>query len=261
MGKEKYKKKRHFSSIISAAILGSLILAPPAFADEAWETNRMPSAAQNSGNLTISFASEKGGEKVPIDGAGISIYRVAELHTHGGSADFDTLEDYVKTAGEKIDLKSAGEAEDMAKKLNKEKKEKTASASTGKDGNAFFRQIPTGMYLVVEDGKNGSAEKYEAFSPFLISVPLAENGEWNYNVSSSPKTTTQELQETPAPATPGGSSDGSGSGTAIDHSTTSTTGRTKTGDTNDISSLAATAAAAAFAASLAFSIRKKKGKN
>ena len=115
------RKKRNLKAI-AAALTCSFVIASPVLAeDNVWEINRMPDSTQDTGTLTINFASEKGGKTVPLGGASISVYQVAQLHTHGGSADFDVLPQYVQTAGEKIDIKDAGDSTALAEKLDKAK--------------------------------------------------------------------------------------------------------------------------------------------
>lgn len=253
----KMRKKINLKAI-AAALTCSFLIASPALAeDNVWEINRMPDNTQDTGTLTINFASEKGGKTVPLGGASISVYQVAQLHTHGGSADFDVLPQYVQTAGEKIDIKDAGDSTALAEKLDKAKSKGAMSAKTDSGGTAKFSSLPAGMYLVVEEGKSGASAKYETFAPYLISVPLAENGKWNYNVVSAPKTTPSELVETPAPSNPGGGGDNN---TALTHSETTSTNRIKTGDTNNPAALLLTTLSGAFAAVVAFFMMKRKKK-
>lgn len=251
------RKKRNLKAI-AAALTCSFVIASPVLAeDNVWKINRMPDSTQDTGTLTINFASEKGGKTVPLGGASISVYQVAQLHTHGGSADFDVLPQYVQTAGEKIDIKDAGDSTALAEKLDKAKSKGAISTKTDSGGTAKFSSLPAGMYLVVEEGKSGASAKYETFAPYLISVPLAENGKWNYNVVSAPKTTPSELVETPAPSNPGGGGDNN---TALTHSETTSTNRIKTGDTNNPAALLLTTLSGALAAVVAFFMMKRKKK-
>ena len=52
------------------------------------------------------------------------------------------------------------------------------------DGNAAFEDLELGLYLIVQSkASNG----YAPIKPFLVSLPMAENGKWNYEVDASPK--------------------------------------------------------------------------
>ena len=146
---------------------------------------------------------------------------------------------------------------DADRKLDKAKSKGAISTKTDSGGTAKFSSLPAGMYLVVEEGKSGASAKYETFAPYLISVPLAENGKWNYNVVSAPKTTPSELVETPAPSNPGGGGDNN---TALTHSETTSTNRIKTGDTNNPAALLLTTLSGALAAVVAFFMMKREKK-
>ena len=49
---------------------------------------------------------------------------------------------------------------------------------------AGFSGLEEGIYLVVQ---TKAAKGYEMFSPFLISLPMRENGQWKYQVEAMPK--------------------------------------------------------------------------
>ena len=49
---------------------------------------------------------------------------------------------------------------------------------------AGFSGLAEGIYLVVQ---TKAANGYEMFSPFLVSLPMRENGQWKYQVEAMPK--------------------------------------------------------------------------
>lgn len=70
------------------------------------------------------------------------------------------------------------------------------------DGNAVFEDLELGLYLVAQTKASAG---YKAVNPFLVSLPLAEDGQWLYDVDASPKVGayTPETPETPdTPSTP-----------------------------------------------------------
>ena len=76
------------------------------------------------------------------------------------------------------------------------------------DGNAAFEDLELGLYLIVQSkASNG----YAPIKPFLVSLPMAENGKWNYEVDASPKVggytpvnpDTPPVPPTPVPDKPG----------------------------------------------------------
>ena len=70
------------------------------------------------------------------------------------------------------------------------------------DGNAAFEDLELGLYLIVQSkASNG----YAPIKPFLVSLPMAENGKWNYEVDASPKVggyTPVNPDTPPVPPTP-----------------------------------------------------------
>ena len=87
----------------------------------------------------------------------------------------------------------------------------------GADGTVLVQSLNLGLYLLVQDK---AADGFEVISPFLVSVPMYENGAYIYEVNAEPKLSA--LTKTPAtdPGTSGGggssgggSSSGSSSGT------------------------------------------------
>lgn len=73
---------------------------------------------------------------------------------------------------------------------------------TGKElkisgGAVVFSDLKPGLYLIVQ---NEAADGYKAAAPFLVSVPLYENGTYVYEVDASPKMSI--LTEEPAPEIP-----------------------------------------------------------
>lgn len=65
-----------------------------------------------------------------------------------------------------------------------------------KQGTYYFTDLPTGLYLVVQEK---AAEKYGTMSPFLISVPYMHDGEYQYTVTANVKT---ELKKETEPTKP-----------------------------------------------------------
>ena len=66
--------------------------------------------------------------------------------------------------------------------------------TTDKDGVAVFKQLPVGLYLVIETRKPDSVTK--AVEPFLVSIPMTREAtdtkgkDWLYNVTVYPKNST-----------------------------------------------------------------------
>ena len=165
------------------------------------ETCVMPEIEQQDKSLTVYFYIEKSGQDTPIEGAKIEIYKAADLNCENGSARYSLLPEYEslkKTRdGEDVTFEglSGTESEKFSAELSKLVKNSYASAVTDSEGTAIFTSLPQGMYLVCETEATGEAKKYELFSPYIISVPLAvtekEGNYWKYDVLSEPKTKTR----------------------------------------------------------------------
>lgn len=54
----------------------------------------------------------------------------------------------------------------------------------GADGAVSFEQLKPGLYLLVQ---GSAASGYQTADPFLVSLPMAENGTYVYDVDASPK--------------------------------------------------------------------------
>ena len=218
------------------------------------------SDANGKGSLTVIF--EKENSDVKIDGASIGVYKVADLDFVQGQAVYTLKSDYsqfLKKDDGGHDVTFDGLTADASQKLAKDLSSvvKTAVEKGVTDTNGEFKVngLEQGMYLIGQIGKSGTAEKYKAFDPFLISVPLfnEETKKWETNVVTHPKTTVEELSGTPTP-TPdvnGGSSGGS-SGGGVNRSS----GGYQTGDIA-IGGLIGASLAAILVLIIAF-IRKRK---
>lgn len=57
--------------------------------------------------------------------------------------------------------------------------------SVGSNGKVVVSGLEVGLYLVTQPE---AAAGYEAFSPFLVSIPMEENGTYDYDVDALPKT-------------------------------------------------------------------------
>ena len=72
------------------------------------------------------------------------------------------------------------------------------------DGKAVFADLPTGLYLIVQDE---AAEGFSKLSPFLVSVPYMEDGTYRYHVTAAIKSELEREPESeptePPPTEPG----------------------------------------------------------
>lgn len=191
-------KRRIFTIVCAILLLTQFALA--AFAVDQIDLNRR-------GSISIHMVYD--GEDVA--GGTITLYRVAEVICEDADYDYKFVGDFVGCGLSLDNLTSAN----LAKSLSEVAKNK-GTVGTKKtidaNGKAKYDDLELGLYLVIQEQ---NAEGYYAFSPFLVSVPVSQNGVYQYDVDASPKvaveptpttptteeTTTPTTEETTAPTT------------------------------------------------------------
>lgn len=99
------------------------------------------------------------------------------------------------------DISSSSLPKKMAKFYNDNKKShvfytQTLSVTNGK---ATFSGLGVGLYLIVQ---NQAAKGYSKLSPFLVSVPYMEDGQYRYHVTAAVKSELEREPETTPPTKP-----------------------------------------------------------
>lgn len=180
------KITRLLKRISAAAALTLALTALPAAAEDRVDTAR-------TGSVTVTLKDQKG-EAVP--GGEITLYQVAKAEDEDGDQNW-VLTNGFENAGVALgDLQSSTLADELKEKL-------PASAAgtaktVGADGKVSFTELPVGVYLFIE---TKTAANYSTVKPFVVSVPLKENGTFLYDVDASPKVG-QAQKETPSTETP-----------------------------------------------------------
>lgn len=99
---------------------------------------------------------------------------------------------------EMADISSVDFAKELAEYAERQSLSGTEVNIDG-SGNAVFLNLELGLYLIVQ---KEAAEGYEAVVPFLVSVPINENGIYLYDVDASPKIELKTAGTTTPPAVP-----------------------------------------------------------
>lgn len=191
-------KLKYLSLVVSLLTVMLFAMTGP-FSVLALEDNSMPDIENEKKSLTVYFYVQKIGVDMPIEGAEIGIYKIADLETSFGSANYTVLDKYAglkKTQDNKditFDGISVTESVELAKKFADIADKPEMTAVTNEDGMCGFADLEQGMYLVRELSASQEAAKYQMFEPYMISVPLAVRGaqagnSWQYDVLSEPKT-------------------------------------------------------------------------
>lgn len=134
-------------------------------------------------------------EEKAVPGGTMTFYRVGEIREDDGNYSFILSSDFI---GSGADLSEPSKPE-LADKLARYAEEQNFAGVTekiGNDGKVIFTGVETGLYLMVQ---HEAADGYNKVSPFLISIPMSENGTYIYDVDASPKMELKKvLEQTPS---------------------------------------------------------------
>ena len=178
-----------------AAVLAALTLlvwcAAPAFALEMVDLRL-------TGSLKVSLYDSETSEAV--GGGTLTLYRVAKVKKDNANLSFVYTNGFEDCGVELGDLSEGELAGRLAEKIAATAESTTVEISDL--GVAEFGDLEVGLYLVVQ---TTAAENYNVINPFLVSVPIQENGSYVYDVDALPKvgTATKKTPDTPdTPSTP-----------------------------------------------------------
>ena len=193
--------------IILAAMLVMCFVPAASFAEV------VPDLTQDTGSLNIHLVYHDEDVDTPVDGAKFTIYKLASMRVKGGDCRFTLEKDFAET-GIDMDGMTASESNEAAKTCSEIVKAKGLtgeSKTTNGQGDASFTGLSFGMYLVMQTGATGSAEKYSYVTPYMVMVPLfyEEEDSWIYDVYSEPK---EMLTQPPTNELPPIEGEGSGGG-------------------------------------------------
>lgn len=149
------------------------------------------------GSICITMQLE--GKAVP--GGTLTLYKAGVIDENDGNYSFvpsEPFRDYGASFGDEY-------SDRLAVSLTEYVREHRLSGTErniGSDGIVLFTALDPGLYLLIQDV---AAEGFQTAAPFLVSVPMTENGSYIYDVEADPKV---ELTKAPAepeePVTPVG---------------------------------------------------------
>ena len=176
-----------------AAVLAALTLlvwcAAPAFALEVVDLSR-------TGSIKVSLYDSETSEAV--GGGTLTLYRVAKVQKDNANLSFVYTNGFEDCGVELGDLSEGELAGRLAEKIAATAESTTVEISDL--GAAEFGDLEVGLYLVVQ---TTAAENYNVINPFLVSVPIQENGSYVYDVDALPKVGTA-AKKAPGPDNPDG---------------------------------------------------------
>lgn len=130
--------------------------------------------------------------KQSVAGGSLTLYRVGAVVSQDGNASFVLTGDFTDSGADLSNLTDESLANQLAeyaeaRNLTGEK------AEIGSGGTVSFTGLDLGLYLLVQEE---AADGYQAVAPFLVCVPMRDNGSYCYDVDASPKV---ELEKKPVP--------------------------------------------------------------
>lgn len=151
--------------------------------------------ASKKGSIEVTM--QEGNQAVP--GGSLTIYKVGDVTEIDGNDSFIPTEDF---SGCDVSFESEMSAE-LAQKLSKYAADHALKGVCQKidgEGRISFEDLEIGLYLLVQEE---AAPGYEKAIPFLVSVPMYEDGAYIYHVNASPKVEVKRQTESESvPAKP-----------------------------------------------------------
>lgn len=142
-------------------------------------------------NHTVDF-SRKGSIKVTlhemsedtyVEGAEITIYKIADAYLNGVNLGFKYTEEFSTCSVSLDDLTVDGLSKDIS--LCVKSDSVGTSLITNSDGVVNFNHLDLGLYLVSQTNK---VDGYSNIDSFLVHIPKVIDNSWTYDISANPKT-------------------------------------------------------------------------
>ncbi len=133
------------------------------------------------GSISLTLCSDEE-ESTARDGI-LTLYRVADLELDDGNMVYTLTEQFSASDVSLDDVSAPSLAETLAQYAAENGLAGMEAEITG-DGTVSFADLRLGLYLIVQ---TTASTGYYAVDPFLVSVPLEQNGAWAYDVDAGPK--------------------------------------------------------------------------
>lgn len=150
--------------------------------------------AEKKGTVTVEMTYDG----KAVTGGVLTAYRVGQVQASNGDYFFVKTEAMENFSGSYKDINSAALAEDMAAYVKSNSLSACATAEN-KEGKAAFSDMELGLYLIVQ---TKASSGYDPLKPFLVSVPVNEDGHYVYEVSANGKFQLHQATKPSKPAKP-----------------------------------------------------------
>lgn len=148
---------------------------------------------EKTGSVSVAMTCE--GKAVP--GGTLTLYRVGDISEEDENYSFALTGGFAESRADLKELESAELPQILAEYAFEHHLPGTA-ASIGSDGKVVVDGLELGLYLVVQ---TEAAVGYEPVNPFVVSVPMNEDGAYVYDVDATPKMSLL-TEKTTTPTTP-----------------------------------------------------------
>lgn len=122
-------------------------------------------------------------EQEPVSGGTITLYQAARIQKKDGNCEYIYTEDFLDMKEPSSDIRS----EEAANHFADYTEEHNVSGNTiqiDDMGRAEYQNLEPGLYLVVQ---KTAAVGYSKAEPFLVTLPMWQDGQYIYEVDASPK--------------------------------------------------------------------------
>lgn len=145
------------------------------------------------GSITILL---KDKDKILTEGE-FTLYQIAEIVENDGNLKFQYTNGFENCGISLENLDESKLAEEFEKKISKYSYKTVQNVN--EKGKIEFADLQMGLYLLVQTKEISG---YQKVNSFLVSVPMKEENEWNYNINAMPKMGTVTPSDTEPPAKP-----------------------------------------------------------
>ena len=183
-------RKHAISGLLALLFLLALPLSAAAHA--------VPDESRN-GHCSITVSMTYKGKAVR--GGTLALYKVGDVAENDGNYSFVPVKEIQADIPEFGDIESPDLAGKLCKLESKLTPVTDLPKKVGEDGKATFSNLTFGLYLVVQ---KTAASGYGKTAPFLVSVPYLYADEYQYDVTSQPKTDLEREVKPTSPPSPGG---------------------------------------------------------
>ncbi len=192
--KRSIRRRNHlaFAAVLAGVLLFGTALT--VFASEAASTPNLD--FNEEGSITVTLYSEEANATVK-DGA-LTLYHVADLYLDDGNMAYSYTEDWDGCTASLEDPTHATLDSDLAAYAEDNEIAGTETLEINSDGSVTFSGLKLGLYLITQTTQS---EGYYVVDPFVVTVPVAGESGWVYNVDASPKVEVYPTPEIPEEST------------------------------------------------------------